>query len=136
MTHKRFQFNKLVRDLVVTHCEEQGCKLEVRLLDKAEHVQELLAKLVEEATEVAQAQSREERIKELGDLLEVFQTLLSLEEISSEDVEEARQKKRAKKGGFESGSYILTNTIPANHEDIPGFLAQPEKYPFLGDVEL
>lgn len=135
MTHKRFQFRKLVRAHVPRDCTQQGCRVDYRILEEDEHISQLLVKLPEEAIEVATATSRAEQVKELGDVFDVAEALMRKLGISMDEVELARLAKNARKGGFDEGVYIETNDIPVEHPDIPGFLAQPEKYPYLGDVD-
>jgi predicted house-cleaning noncanonical NTP pyrophosphatase (MazG superfamily) len=60
----------------------------------------LLAKLVEEAQEAANAGPRE-LITELADLLEVIEATISAHGLSREAVESERRRRRLERGGFE-----------------------------------
>ena len=64
------------------------------------------AKIVEEALELATADTRDRIIEEAADLLEALHTLLKLKGISIKEVEETRRNKRNKAGGFDKG-YIV-----------------------------
>ncbi len=64
------------------------------------------AKIVEEALELATADTRDKIIEEAADLLEALHTLLKLKGISIEEVEETRRNKRTRVGGFDKG-YIV-----------------------------
>jgi predicted house-cleaning noncanonical NTP pyrophosphatase (MazG superfamily) len=135
-TYERFEFNRLVRSKVVGHCQEQGCRTHFRSLTGDELAQALRLKLVEEAAEVVAATGdRSETIKELADLQEVIRELMHQLAISAAEVEVAQTKKREAKGTFREGYFITTNDVPIGHWDIPGFLAQPEKFKYLGQVE-
>lgn len=136
MSYHRFKFEKLVRDHVVAQCIEEGCRPATRTLEGAELKQALLDKLVEEAGEVRSAQgNRLEIIKELADLKDVMLTLMRQYGISADEVEAARKAKLARKGGFRTGTYIIHNDLPEGHHEVDDFMAQPEKYPYLGRVE-
>lgn len=132
--YMRFAFDKLVRDLVVPGSASEGCRPKFRTLVGDELEARLRAKVREEAEEVASATSREEMVKEMGDLLEVQMMLMARHGITAEDVEAARLAKRAKKGGFETATLIEFNDIPLDHFELQDFLDQPEKYPCLGEV--
>lgn len=68
---------------------------------------------MEEAAEVAASTSREEMIKELGDLWEVTIAIQKLLDISNEDVMLSMIEKFKRKGGFE-GRLVLTHDPLSN----------------------
>jgi predicted house-cleaning noncanonical NTP pyrophosphatase (MazG superfamily) len=68
-----------------------------------EYRQALREKLVEEATEVANAEKNSDFIKELADVCEVLDALMAAYEISGEQVKAIQQKRRESRGGFEKG---------------------------------
>ena len=94
-------YNKLVRDKIPEIIRQDGKEPVVRIMEKAEFVSELKAKLVEESNEVASAEDREHFIDELADVKEVLNALFATEEITEEEVELARVAKAEKRGGFE-----------------------------------
>ncbi|MCA3244210.1 MAG: nucleoside triphosphate pyrophosphohydrolase [Alphaproteobacteria bacterium] len=133
---ERFVFNRLVRDKVVGHCRQQDCRTTFHTITGTALQEALRQKLVEESAEVvAAADDRTETIKELADLKEVIEELMRQLGISPDEVAAAQAVKRAAKGTFAGGYFITTNDVPVGHPDIPGFLAQPEKFKHLGLVE-
>ncbi len=88
-------YNKLVRDKIPALLDAKGVAYEMRTASLEEYRQELIKKLLEEATEFAQAGSAEE----LADVLEVVDALRTLSEYKL--VAEMQCKKRAERGGFE-----------------------------------
>lgn len=102
-------FDKLVRDNIPASIQESGEHvLAARAADQ--DLGELLRrKLIEEAFEVAGAESEEDVIEELADLEEVLLALRANLQISASDVEAARQRKLTKRGGF-GGGYVLKRT--------------------------
>ena len=69
--------------------------------DDKEFSRRLRDKLIEEAHEFHKAETRDEQIEEAADIMEVLLAMLKLEDIKMGEVEEARQKIFAKKGGFD-----------------------------------
>jgi predicted house-cleaning noncanonical NTP pyrophosphatase (MazG superfamily) len=66
----------------------------------------LLAKLVEEAQEVAAA-DRDELVKEIADLYEVIDALLVAFDLNREAVLAIQRNRRARRGGFEKRIKLL-----------------------------
>ena len=99
-SHPTVIYRKLVRDkipdLIFTAGERPQWK---RLDNDAEYITALLAKAVEEATEL-QLATEEQRINELADLTEVLYALLAALGISQEQVIAVAEQKRAQRGGF------------------------------------
>ena len=94
---------KLVRDNIPQIIDEEGKSSEVEirlLLDSAEKIKYLRKKVIEEATEVAEAFSRANLIEEIADLREVCIVLMEQEGITWGEVERAREAKKEEKGGF------------------------------------
>lgn len=66
----------------------------------------IMAKVIEEAQEIAESTNKKEMTEEIGDLFEVVEELMEREGISMAQVDEARQKKAEKRGVFKK-NYIL-----------------------------
>lgn len=88
---------KLVRDKIPEITTDRG----FIKLSEEEYTKYLKEKLIEEATEYNKAISKESRIEELADVLEVFYAILDNEKIYLDDLEEIRLKKLCERGGFE-----------------------------------
>lgn len=100
----KYIYNKLVRDKIPQEINNiEGRKANYRILNSEEYLQELDKKLFEEAHEFVEEHS----IEELGDLMEVIYAIMENNNISIEDVEIARDKKRNKKGGFKDKIYLI-----------------------------
>jgi len=89
---------KLVRDKI----PEIATNGEFIKLSDEGYTKYLKEKLIEEATEYNKAISKENRIEELADVLEVFYAILDNEKIYLDELEEIRLKKLDERGGFEN----------------------------------
>ncbi len=97
MTH----YHKLVRDKIPEILDAKGVAYEQRVATDLEYREELIKKLVEEATEFSLAGE----VGELADVLEVIEALKKLPDYAG--VEAVRQRKKEERGGFEK-RLILT----------------------------
>lgn len=100
-------YNKLVRDNIPKIMKAQGSNPEVRILDDAEYKKFLRLKLVEEAGETNAAKTREEMVKELGDVWEVAEAIMQNEGITPEEVRVLKQKRREERGGFLKRIFLI-----------------------------
>jgi predicted house-cleaning noncanonical NTP pyrophosphatase (MazG superfamily) len=98
--------NKLVRDRIPEIIAAEGRRCATESMDDAEYRQALLAKLVEEAQEAAEAEPGE-LVKELADLCEVIDTLLVAFDLDKDAVRTLQQKRRDERGGFERRIKLL-----------------------------
>ena len=124
----RFRVQKLIRDRLPEIMRGQGLAVFDRRLDDAEFVVALGEKLVEEAHE-ARLASPGEIAGELADVLEVVHALAQVHCLSLQDVEAARQAKRAERGGFDARVY---NAAVEAADGLPAaayYLARPTQYP-------
>src|SRR5688500_9445755 len=95
----RKHYNKLVRDRIPELIAQHNKQFEVSILSESEYRQALLAKLVEEAQEVAQA-SRAELTVELADLYEVIDSILQANDSDRSTVQFIQDERRSSRGGF------------------------------------
>ena len=103
-------FNKLVRDGIPLRIIRNG-ERPIIARTGGDTLRVLLQqKLVEEALEVFSAPDRDELVEELADLEEVLVALRSHAAITREEVEQVRNEKRAKRGGFEEGIVLRRTT--------------------------
>ncbi len=96
-------YNKLVRDKIPEHLDAKSIIYEKRIATDLEYKEELIKKLEEEVREFMEAGSPEE----LGDLIEVIESLKKLPEYAS--VEEIRLNKKETNGGFEKRIILKGN---------------------------
>ncbi|NLX62359.1 MAG: nucleoside triphosphate pyrophosphohydrolase [Tissierellia bacterium] len=90
-------YHKLVRDNIPHIIRESGKECIVEIMADEEYERELNKKLIEEAKEYIESGS----IEEIADIMEVIYSILELKNISMEEVEKTRLKKREERGGFE-----------------------------------
>lgn len=105
-------FGKLVRDRIPEHVERGGETSEVYLARPEEIEQLLRQKLVEEALEVRSAEGVAEVMAELGDVEEVVNAILHQIGETRTALDAIQRKKRADRGGFESGRVLVRTMGP------------------------
>ena len=99
--------NKLIRDKIPEIIEKTGEKYKVRTLDNEEYKKELLKKIAEEAKEVLDTTGdRKELVKELGDVLEVIDHLISAFELDKTEIEKVKQERKESRGGFDKKLFL------------------------------
>lgn len=91
---------KLVRDLVPSLIAADGRAASVRVLGDEEYDQALLQKLMEEAHEVCEAITPEQRLEEAADVYEVLLALLSKHGHDSTALTMEAARKREARGAF------------------------------------
>ncbi|MFI5831028.1 nucleoside triphosphate pyrophosphohydrolase [Streptomyces sp. NPDC051578] len=92
---------KLIRDRIPEIAAARGHDLAVHTASPTEAAELLLEKLHEEADEVAAADEPRELLDELADVLEVVHALAAMTGWTPEDIEAARLRKYAERGGFD-----------------------------------
>ena len=90
-------YNKLVRDRIPEIIESDGTPYSTEILPDDRYLQMLDAKLNEELAEYQESKS----LEELADLLEVMRAVVKARGWTWEQLEQVRQEKAAKRGGFE-----------------------------------
>ena len=90
-------YNKLVRDRIPEIIETDGNICVTEVLPDDRYLQMLDAKLDEELAEYQESKS----LEELADLLEVMRAVVKARGWTWEQLEQVRQEKAAKRGGFE-----------------------------------
>lgn len=96
-------YNKLVRDLIPEVIEASGNKCRTRVLSDEEYLEMLDAKLDEELAEY----HKDQNIEELADLLELIRAAAIARGYTLEELEAARAKKAASRGGFEKKIFLI-----------------------------
>ena len=102
--------NKLVRDNMKQIILDAGRKPIMKILNQEDYINELRKKSKEELQEYLSAETNEEALEELADLLEVMHALAKVHDSSIEEVEKIRVKKAAKRGGFSDKVFLIEVT--------------------------
>lgn len=97
---------KLVRDKIPDLIRAEGRIPNVMELTNEQLRISLPLKLIEEALEFGNADTREQRLEELADCLEVIHALAKLSGVLFNDVGAFCRAKHATHGGFEGGTYL------------------------------
>ena len=100
------EYNKLVRDRIPDIIRQSGNECETAVLSDEEYRQALRLKLIEEATEVAEAYG-DKLVGELADLYEVIDALMASYDISGDRILNAQAKRRENRGGFAQKIMLL-----------------------------
>jgi predicted house-cleaning noncanonical NTP pyrophosphatase (MazG superfamily) len=100
-------YNKLVRDRIPEVITRKGKKCSTRILDNEEYTKELKKKSFEELEEYVKAQTDEEAIEELADILEILHALAKVHGSTMRDVDEIRKSKAEKRGGFRDKVFLI-----------------------------
>lgn len=97
------EYPKLVRDKIPNIiAENEGKKAITRILsDDKEYLKYLLRKLIEETTELSMSETEDNSIEELADIMEVFEAILDLKGLTLNDIIDAQNQKRQKRGGVQ-----------------------------------
>ncbi|RLQ93643.1 nucleoside triphosphate pyrophosphohydrolase [Falsibacillus albus] len=100
-------YNKLVRDKIPGIIESNGEKFSTRILSEEEYITELKKKSFEELEEYCEAETREEALEELADLMEIVHAFAASHGSTLEEVEKIRQEKAAERGAFDKKIFLI-----------------------------
>jgi predicted house-cleaning noncanonical NTP pyrophosphatase (MazG superfamily) len=99
---------KLIRDRIPEIAAARGQLLQVHRAPSSEMAMRLLEKLHEEALDVCAAGYTEGLLDELADVLEVVHAITRYSGWTLDDLEAARLRKRAARGGFDRRIVLTT----------------------------
>lgn len=92
------KYNKLVRDRIPEIIEASGKTCKTAVLNDAEYLRMLDAKLDEELAEY----HKDQNVEELADLLEVIYAVAIARDYTIEELEQVREQKATKRGAFQN----------------------------------
>ncbi len=124
---RTFKLNKLVRDKIVDYHLKFG-EVDYRVLKGREYLESLKTKILEEAQEMDVADA-EHLFKELADLQEVIDCILTEIGKTKRDLEVAQAKKNQKSGSFKKKHFINTVTLPSDNEWAQYYAKDPGRFP-------
>ena len=96
---------KLVRDRIPEIIAKAGRRPVVEHVDSDDRFAALRLKVLEEASELAEA-CDDQIVEEVADVLEVLMAVSELIGVAWSDVDEKRLEKRSMRGGFEHGIWL------------------------------
>jgi predicted house-cleaning noncanonical NTP pyrophosphatase (MazG superfamily) len=100
-------YNKLVRNKIPEVIEKEGKTYKTMILNDDQFRVELQKKLKEEVKEYLNAQSNQEAVEELADILEIIHTLAEDHGVSIEELEHGRMTKAKERGGFQEKIFLI-----------------------------
>ncbi len=95
-------YNKLVRDKIPEIIEADNKQCKTRILEDAEYLKMVDAKLDEELAEY----HKDQNLEELADILEVVYAAAKARGYSVEELHKLREDKAAKRGGFDKKIFL------------------------------
>jgi len=107
MDLEKIYYNKLIRDKIPDKIKNKGSALEIRELSDEEFEKELIKKVEEEASGLQKAESREDFISEIADVMDILEAIKRLKNISDEEIKKAQQESLEKKGGFDKKTFLV-----------------------------
>jgi len=99
-------YNKLIRDRIPEIIEKDGNTADIIILSEESFKQAIKEKLIEEATEVLNADNRDEVLSELADLQEVMDAIKQMYNINTLEVNTIQAVKALQRGKFEKRLYL------------------------------
>jgi len=100
-------YNKLIRDKILEIIEADGEKPYYRVLEKDEYLQELKKKVLEEAKEMIEAESKDEIINEVVDIQEIVDNIIAEIGLTKEEIKKQQEIKNQKRGGFKKRLFLI-----------------------------
>lgn len=100
-------YTKLVRDLIPQIIEADGKACVVRKLDDRDYITEVNKKMHEELAEYEEADTVEDSVEELSDLLELIHAAAAYHGVTVEELETVRAEKAKTRGGFTERIYLV-----------------------------
>ena len=130
----RFRFDKLVRDKIVEHQLKSGARPKYRRLDKNDHKEELIKKIIEEAREVLSA-SEKSLASEIADVQQAVDDLIEQFNLTEEDIKASKELKRQKNGAFKKGIYVDYVDLDEDDPFTDYYRNNPDRYPEVSEKE-
>ncbi len=98
-------YNKLVRNKIPQIIKNNGKTPTTRILPEEEYIKEICKKTEEELTEYLEADTKEHKLEELSDLLELINALAEHEGTTLEEINNIRKRKQKNEVAFQIESF-------------------------------
>ncbi|GAB6615677.1 MULTISPECIES: nucleoside triphosphate pyrophosphohydrolase [Bacillus] len=102
-------YNKLIRNKIPQIIKANGKTPTTRILPEDEYINEICNK-IEELTEYLEADTKEHKLEELSDLLELINALAEHEGTTLEEINNIRKRKAEERGGFSNRVFLIEVT--------------------------
>ena len=126
---RKFKTDILVRNNRIQQMQDQGIVVNYQILDDEQYICELKRKIVEEANEVAVADTIEELSSEIGDVLEVIDHLIDVYKLDIDNIQKLKADKQKRIGKFDKRYKTNFVEIDEDNEAINYYLKKKDKYP-------
>ena len=126
---RKFKTDILVRNNRIQQMQDQGIVVNYQILDDERYICELKRKIVEEANEVAVADTIEELSSEIGDVLEVIDHLIDVCKLDIDNIQKLKTDKQKRIGKFDKRYKTNFVEIDEDNEAINYYLKKKDKYP-------
>ncbi|EOO40974.1 nucleoside triphosphate pyrophosphohydrolase [Bacillus mycoides] len=103
-------YNKLIRNKLPQIIKSNGKTPKIRILPEDEYIKEICKKTQEELTEYLEADTKEHKLEELSDLLELINALAEYEGTTLKEINNIRKKKAKERGGFQNRVFLIEVT--------------------------
>lgn len=127
---RRFKFDKLVRNLIVRQQIASGAKPHYRRLNREAHKRALVAKIIEEASELLQV-GRTGSAGEIADIQQALDDFKKLEGLTDRDIAREQKLKNEKVGSFSEGIFVEYVEVAEGDKWIDYYLRNADRYPEL-----
>ncbi|MGE6402990.1 nucleoside triphosphate pyrophosphohydrolase [Bacillus cereus] len=102
--------NKLIRNKIPQIIKNNGKTPTTRTLSQDEYIKEICKKTEEELTEYLEATTKEHKLEELSDLLELINALAEHAGTTLEEINNIRKKKAKERGDFSNRVFLIKVT--------------------------
>ncbi len=104
---KKIYYNKLIRDKIPGKIRKHGGDFKIKKLKNKKFELELVKKVGEEASGLLNADTKEEFVSELADVLNVIEEIKKLKKITSKQIKNAQKLNFKVKGGFKKKLFLF-----------------------------
>ena len=102
----RKTYNKLVRDNIIDIISKDNGKPSFKILNDDDFKIALKEKVLEESKELIEAETKEDIINELSDILELIESISKNYNITKEEIDNKKENKKIKRGGFDKKIFL------------------------------
>ena len=128
---RKFYQNKLWRDKLIQMREKMGAIVHVVPLAHAEYKEEINFKLIEEANEVAEADTHKKMVDEIADIFEAIDCILDFHGITMEEIMKHKEAKFLEFGSYRNHVLVDYVEYPSASKEAQDCLNNPDRYPEL-----